>query len=98
MTEPIMSDEARAALDGDPNIVVWATVDQGKFLMVVTRNPAELGVTATLRVSLKETDEELLNEQVGLAFGAVFGPDVDDLHEWQVKTITAIDKWIEAHP
>lgn len=33
----------------------------------------------------------VLDTEVGLSFNAIFGPDVDDVYDWQEKALNAID-------
>lgn len=69
--------------------VVWEnTVDGGTWGCKVTRQGDYQG---ELEVWNVESGEVILSEIVGLAYGAIFGPDVDDLAQWQDRTIKAID-------
>lgn len=75
--------------------VVWnQTVDQGAFRCWVERTGERTGVLIVTHVA---TGDELLHQDVHLAWGALFGPDVDDVARWQDKSLIAIDVWIEAH-
>lgn len=40
-------------------------------------------------------DRILLDEEVDLMYGAVFGPDISDVALWQDKCIEFIDKQVE---
>jgi|SoiMethySBSTD1v2_1073268.scaffolds.fasta_scaffold08041_15 hypothetical protein len=71
---------------------IWGgTVDNGKFtsLVMPTDNP-RLG---QLTVVLNETGETLLDKEVNLAFGAIFGPDVADVEAWINDSVEVIDAW-----
>jgi len=69
--------------------VVWMnTIDGGVWGCSVIRTAPYQG---RLSVWNAETHDIILDEQIGLAFDAVFGPDVGDLTEWQDKIIAAID-------
>jgi hypothetical protein len=75
--------------------IVWEnTVDQGKFSCQVVRTGDYKG---QLQVKVTETDEVLLDEEVGLAYGAPFGPDIDDVNYWRGRSLQFIDKWLETH-
>lgn len=75
---------------------IWdATVDDGKFACSVTRTGEYAG---QLLVTHTESKDVVLSEGVHLAYAARFGPDVDDVSTWEMKSIAAIDAWIEAHP
>lgn len=69
--------------------VIWQnTVDKGAWNVWVEAGPGGSGV---LFVERAADELIILEEQVTLAYGAVFGPDVADVGEWQDKTIRAID-------
>lgn len=38
-----------------------------------------------------DTDEGLCAEEVDLAYGAKFGPDVGDIHDWQERAIKLVE-------
>lgn len=69
------------------------TVDDGRFRVTVEQTGN--GYSGILRVIVVETGEELLNEDVGVVYAARFGPDVDDVAQWQGKALGVIDAWIE---
>lgn len=77
----------------DAENVVWsATVDDGKFLAQVMRTGA---YTGQLTVTVGEGGKVLLDIEVGLAYEAIFGPDIDDVARWQGQAIAAIDDYLE---
>ena len=68
---------------------VWEnTVDEGAWRCKVERTGDYTGVLTVVRVS---DEEEILREEVGLSYQAIFGPDVDDVALWQTMCIQAID-------
>jgi len=72
--------------------VIWrGTVDNNKFECQVFRVDENTG---QLVVSVVESREILVDAPVTLAYGAVLGPDVDDVSEWMGISIDAIDNWI----
>lgn len=71
---------------------IWRqTVDNDRFTCQVDRTDDSRGL---LTVTVTETQVDILSEPVPLLYGAVFGPDVADVAEWQEKSIVAIDQWI----
>jgi hypothetical protein len=78
--------------------VVWsATVDQGTWDAKVI--PIETNTyRGTLIVTRISDNKEILNEEVGLSFQAVFGPDVDDVRLWAQMVTGAIDHYWAQHP
>lgn len=75
--------------------MIWGdTVDNGEFsAQVLETDDPYFG---RLVVKVVETDEVLLDAEVGVMFGAQFGPDIDDVHHWQQMTIVAVDKYIDS--
>ena len=48
--------------------------------------------TGRLRMTEISSGRELLSEDVILSVGAIFGPDVDDVANWQDMCLKALDK------
>ncbi len=72
---------------------VWdQTADDGRFRCTVAATAD--GYQGTLVVTEEASSAEILREDVGIAYGARFGPDVSDVQTWQDKAITAIDAWL----
>ena len=42
-------------------------------------------------------DRILLEQDVGLLYGAVFGPDIDDVAYWEELCVKVIDKIVEGN-
>jgi hypothetical protein len=74
----------------DPNVVWENTVDARTWHCQVTRIPED-PYRARLRVTRILNDEVILDEEVGLAYGAPFGPDVADVSDWARRVIEVID-------
>lgn len=79
----------------DPDIVWEGTVetDHGRFDMRVigeneTRNRGRLIVTEL------RSDVEILNEGTGIAYGALSGPEDDDIAFWYRRAMEVIHEWI----
>jgi hypothetical protein len=69
--------------------MLWdQTLDEGTYRGRVERVSGYRGRLIVTRVA---DEEVLLDEEVGLAYGAKFGPDMDDVMDWQKKTIAAVD-------
>jgi hypothetical protein len=52
----------------------------------------------TLTVTRVSDDKEILREEVGLAFGAMFGPDVSDVNLWGQMVVGVVDQYYAQHP
>lgn len=69
--------------------VIWAdTVDNGAWEAKVVGTSDRAG---ELTVTESATGQVVHRETVGLSYGAVFGPDVADLSQWQDTVINVID-------
>lgn len=74
--------------------IVWnSTVDNGQYYARVTRIHDDRGLLEVF-VGENDTGKFLLEEEVVLSYGAVFGPDVADVALWEGKAITVIDEHI----
>lgn len=78
---PVMDWDSTEATDGDW-VVWWSRLD-GRYQVEVIRDPGSTSV-ATLTVYDHSDDDAVVHAlRVGLAYGAVFGPDVDDVRTWR---------------
>lgn len=70
---------------------VWSSdIDDGEFSAQVIQDGEHTGL---FTVIVNDTDEELISERVTLSYGAIFGPDADDVEEWKRRAIEAIDEY-----
>ena len=68
--------------------VVWESNLDNRYDCKVTRNSEYSG---QLKVLDTETNQDLLDEEVFLSYGAFFGPDAADVSDWRDKIITVVD-------
>ena len=68
--------------------IVWESVLDKRYRCIVYRDREYRGV---LQVVDEENGETVYEEQVGLAYDALFGPDVDDVYTWQETCIDVVD-------
>ena len=68
---------------------IWETELDSKFKCTVTRINKRGG---NLRIVETDTGRELLNQDVGLLYGAQFGPDIEDVSKWQSICTAVVDK------
>jgi len=66
---------------------IWEATLDGKYLCTVTRIDEYTG-----QLKVQDGDNLMLDETVGLSFGAIFGPDTGDVQDWQEKCINVIDR------
>lgn len=86
-----MADEVEVAVTEPIEDPIWeATVDNhawhAKVVGIETNQ-----YRGILTVTRTEDGKEILHEEVGLSFQAMFGPDVDDVNLWGQMVIGAID-------
>jgi hypothetical protein len=72
----------------EPQVVWENTVDNQTWRVWVERISSYKG---RLQVAHMDTDEVILNKEVGLAYQAIFGPDVADVALWEDLAVKAID-------
>ena len=68
---------------------IWEAKLDGKYKCTVTRFNKRGG---TLRVEDTEAGKMLLEQDVGLAYGAQFGPDIDDVDKWESICVAVVDR------
>ena len=76
------------AMEEDAQVIWENTVDDHTWECKVIRLSSYKG---RLTVTHIETDKVILDTEVGLAYQAMFGPDVDDVSQWEHKCLLAID-------
>lgn len=67
---------------------VWESRLDKKYQCSVTRLSERTGM---LKVINEDTNTVLLEKEVGLSYGAVFGPDMDDVSTWEETCIEVVD-------
>jgi hypothetical protein len=67
--------------------IVWNSTLDKRYRVTVTRTGPYRG-----ELSICDGDQALHVESVGLAYDALFGPDVDDVHRWQEIAVDFVDK------
>jgi hypothetical protein len=84
------------AMKHPPDNLVWYSILDDKYVVTVTRPGKEHVLSQNGYVGIFEIfnalGHRLYTEEVGLSYGARFGPDVADVDEWQTKAIDFIDK------
>lgn len=76
----------------DPALV-WRTRLDGRYLIEVVRDEGDPDYRAHLRVfDSTEGLRCLLDEEVSLAYGARFGPDIDDVSSWRERVLKLVDE------
>lgn len=68
--------------------IVWESILDNRYRCVVTQTG---DWTGRLTVTDTETGEELLAEEVGLSYRALFGPDTADVRRWQDRAVEVVD-------
>ena len=69
--------------------IIWESMLDGKFHCLVERINKRGG---SLKVYDSGTYEVLLEQDVGLLYGAQFGPDVEDVAKWQSICTAVVDR------
>ncbi|HVX56839.1 MAG TPA: hypothetical protein VHA37_03840, partial [Candidatus Saccharimonadales bacterium] len=72
-------------------VIWWSRLD--KRYQVEVRRDAENEYRGRLYIFDHADDDRLLHdEEVPVAYGALFGPDMDDIVSWQEKTVAFLDE------
>lgn len=81
-----------SAVDDDQAVVWENTVDRGTWACKVVRVFRDGdGYNGHLTVTRVADGEVILSREVGFSYGAIFGPDIDDVRYWEHTCIEAID-------
>lgn len=67
--------------------IIWESQLDGVFDCKVERIDERVGRLTVI----DQFDRMLLNKEVGLSYGAMFGPDVSDIALWEDMIIKVID-------
>lgn len=78
------------AFDEAMDLIWFATADRDEWFAVVTRIDENTGLLTLTRGS---TGERVIEQPVPLAYGAMFGPDADDVATW----VGICTTWLEAN-
>jgi hypothetical protein len=65
---------------------IWTSTLDGRYAVTVTRLDKYCG-----ELTIREHNRLIHRHAVGLAYGALFGPDVDDVATWQQMAIEIVD-------
>jgi hypothetical protein len=68
--------------------IVWQSVLDGSYTAIVVRRAQYRGV-----LELWHGAKLLLQREVGLAYGAIVGPDVENIKEWEDICERFIENW-----
>lgn len=67
--------------------ILWESQLDARYACQVVRLSEGMG-----RLTVKDGDKVLLDKEVPLAYGAAFGPDVDDVLAWQQDCMAVVDR------
>lgn len=69
--------------------IIWSDTVDDRWLVKVIRTSDRTG---TLVIQDRANEDKIIHEEsVGLSYGAIFGPDTDDVASWQDRAIKIID-------
>ena len=74
----------------DPQVIWQQTLDEGQYEGKVIRIDEDRGLLIVTDVS---AGIAFSGEEVTLSYGAIFGPDVDDVAHWQEITAERVDEY-----
>lgn len=73
----------------NPMLPIWHSLLDGRYLIEVQRIDASYG--NFLVFDALDNHKELFHQKVPLRFGAAYGPDVEDVYEWQEIGVKFVD-------
>jgi hypothetical protein len=75
-------------MEFETSALLWQAILDEKYGCSVARIDGRVG---RLVVANEETKQILLDQEVNLSYGALFGPDVDDVALWESICVELID-------
>jgi len=66
--------------------IIWSDTLDDRWLVKVIRIDDHAGTLV-----IQDCGKVIHEESVGLSYGAIFGPDTDDVVSWQDKAVKVID-------
>lgn len=85
---PVMDWDSTDVTDGDW-IVWWSRLDN-RYQVEVVSDPDSSGLATLTIYDHAQDDTPIHTEQVGLAYGAVFGPDASDVAAWKTIALKVV--------
>lgn len=85
---PVMDWDSTDVTDGDW-IVWWSRLDN-RYQVEVVSDPDSSGLATLTIYDHAQDDIPIHTEQVGLAYGAVFGPDASDVAAWKTIALKVV--------
>lgn len=73
-------------------MIIWEDVIDNRFKCLVERVGDSLGY---LSVVDSKDNNTLLGKDVPLHYGAIFGPDIDDVTNWKALAIRVVDEFLK---
>ena len=70
-------------MDGN---IVWTSTLDGRYTVTITRTHTYQG-----ELVISDGNQKLHQQTVGLMYGAIFGPDIDDVQSWQQIAMEIVD-------
>ena len=66
-----------------------STLDKKWLIEVTSSEDSQYRGTLTIRD--KDSESVVFTQEVGISYGAIFGPDVDDVRTWQTIALGYVD-------
>lgn len=73
----------------NPMLPIWHAMLDGRYLVEVQRIDSDYGNFVIFDV--QDNHKELFSKRVPLMYGAAFGPDVENVAEWQEMGVQFVD-------
>lgn len=75
-------------MDDNINDYIWQSLLDEKYHWSVTRTSERTGI---LKIINQDNNEQLLSQEVNLSYGAIFGPDIADIMNWENAVMRVVD-------
>lgn len=75
--------------------MIEVTVIDERFTVVVAQKGD--GYKGDLIITDRKSGTEIAREEVGVSYGAMFGPDIGDMTDWIERSLEIVDAWKAAN-
>lgn len=86
VTRPVKRTQKQTAPEQNSNAEIWSSMLDGRYAVTVHRLSRSRG-----ELNIRDGNRLIHRQEVTLMYGAIFGPDIDDVAAWQEIATTVVD-------
>jgi hypothetical protein len=86
VTKPVKRTQKQTAPEENSDAEIWSSMLDGRYAVTVHRLSRSRG-----ELNIRDGSQHIHRREVTLMYGAIFGPDIDDVATWQEIATTVVD-------